>query len=154
LGTAAGLYAAATIARPSWPVEFLQGTRSLHQAAVASPSLWGLNLIPWWIVVPVGLVLIYFARDRWAATLAVNPAINGYNLLILIRQKRWWLIPLSWVLHILANQFGTVMPSVLMSLIAAFDKPRRVTPSRAIGSTDAELAPLSLKSSAQTKGES
>ena len=103
---------------PTWPIHFLIGTRSLAQTAYASPSLWG-GGNPWWLVIPSGVALIYFAKDKFAATTTVNPAINAYDLSMLSLNAPWWIVPASWVAFYISQQMGSVWAYAGISAIIA-----------------------------------
>jgi hypothetical protein len=116
---AGALWGASFLAWPGWILEFLATTRRAGQAAFASPSLWGGGFLPWWLVFLVGIILIRYAKNRWAATTAVNPAIISYELVVLLPQARWWLVPLSWITQWSANQVGAAWPHVVLSVATA-----------------------------------
>jgi hypothetical protein len=113
------LWGASFVAWPLWPLDFLATTRRLSQAAYASPSLWGGSYLPWPLVIGLGLLLLRFARDKWAAVTAINPAIIAYDLTILLPKAAWWLVPLSWLTQYLSNLVGIAMPHVLLAVAVA-----------------------------------
>jgi hypothetical protein len=116
---AGALWGASFLAWPMWVPEFLATTRGLGQAAYASPSLWGGNFLPWWLVIILGIILIRYAKNRWAATMAVNPAVISYDLIVLLPRARWWLVPLSWITQWSANQIGAAWPHAALSVAIA-----------------------------------
>jgi hypothetical protein len=125
------LWGTSLIAYPVWPLEFLKTTRPLLQAAFASPSLWGGFFLPWPLVIGLGLLLVRFARDRWAAVTAVNPAIITYDLVLLLTRAHWWLVPLSWLTQYVSNLLGMAAPHVVLSLAVALrDKSSYSSPRR------------------------
>lgn len=91
------LWGSSLILYPSWPWAFVEITRGPVGAAYVSPSLWaGGN--PWWLVVPLGVLFVAVAREKYAATLAFNPFILSYDLSMVALRAPWWIVPLSWPL--------------------------------------------------------
>jgi hypothetical protein len=114
--TVSALWGASLLAYPKWPIEFFQTTGNLRETAYTSPSLWAGDFLPWWLVIVIGVVLIARSKDKWAATMAVNPAIISYDLVVLLPRARWWLVPLSWLTQLFSNWAGMAAPHVILSI--------------------------------------
>jgi hypothetical protein len=102
---------------PRWLIDFMSATRPVRQAAYASPSLWG-GSTSWVFVVLVGAGLLALSRYKYAATMVVNPAINTYDLTMLVLKAPWWIVPISWFIFIFSQRSGNAWSYVVLSLLA------------------------------------
>lgn len=113
--TVAVLWSLSFLIWPAWILHF--NTRPIPVAVYASPSLFGGEVLPWWTGIIVGVTLIILSRDKLAATTAVNPFIQMYDLILLLPGAKWWIVPLSWLCWGLYYWSGLIFPYVLLPIL-------------------------------------